>query len=116
MSRFGTIINDQEVKPEVYMIPAVAPAINISVEGGNNTFVVVNLDKDATINIASGSPSLGDRITIMAQNDAVAPWTLTFGTLFISSGPTVGVVNSYYTVQFKFNGVNFIEISRAQAV
>lgn len=68
----------------------------------------------ATVN-ASVAGLYGQQIQILAINDAVAPRTLVFSSLF-SASSLVGIRSSTATISFVSDGIKFYEYTRTQGL
>ena len=116
MSAFGTIISTSEVKDTASQTPADAATINVTVVAGKNTVVRWTTTQNTTVNISAGTPSIGDRLTMIVINDGILPRVITWGTLLTSIGVATGVISKTSIVEFVGNGANFVESNRTVGI
>ena len=116
MSALGAINTTSEVKPAATQTPTPGATINLTIVAGQNTVCSWTAGEAETVNISSGTPSLGDELTLIILNDGVLPRIITFGTLLTSIGIVTGVVNLTSTIKFVGNGTKYIEVSRTVAI
>lgn len=109
--------NTHRIRTEKTLTPAYAASIAIDTRDVSNTLVVPAALTGAlslTINVGSSTtpPFVGDVVDFLFAASG-ADRVVTFSTGFATSGTLTVVSAKYGSARFRFNGVAWVEVSRA---
>ena len=110
------IVGTSTVKSQTTLAPTPGATINLTVIAGQDTVAKWTAGEAETVNISSGTPSIGDEFTAIIVNDGTLARTITLGTLLTNVGVIVGVLNKTTIIKFVGDGSGFIEASRTVGI